>query len=217
MVAPPQSETPSGGADHFFSAQPRATAAPGSVELVLPEGRLIRLATDRGVFSPVRIDAGTRALLADGPPVATSGVLADVGCGYGAVAVALALRAGPDAIVWAVDVNERALELCRANAAANGVGERVRVVTPGDVPAELVCDQVWSNPPVRVGKAALRDLLTVWLGRLRPVEGRAALVVHRHLGGDSLARWLDAEGWPTERLASRAGYRVLGVGPRSAS
>jgi len=182
------------------------------VELILPEGRLIRLATDAGVFSAERVDPGTRALLVDGPALPPGpSVLADVGCGYGGIAVALALRAGPSATVWAVDVNERARELCRSNAQANGVGAQVNVVAPDDVPAGLVLDQMWSNPPIRVGKDALHELLRNWLRRLRVPGGSAGLVVQKHLGADSLARWLTAEGWPTERLASRGGYRILSV------
>lgn len=197
-------------ADHYFSAAPQGPSAPAVVELALPEGRLLKLATDRGVFSAGKVDDGTRALLAEGPPVGDARVLADVGCGYGAIAVTLALRA-PDAEVWAVDVNERARQLCTANAAAHGVGDRMRVVSPDDVPAELVVDQVWSNPPIRVGKDVLHDLLRTWLTRLRPGTGTAALVVQKHLGADSLARWLVEQGWPTARTASRAGYRILAV------
>ena len=205
------------GADHYFTSTPGTPSAPRQVELVLPEGNLIHLTTDTGVFSAERVDPGTRALLVEGPPLPNDRpvVLADVGCGYGPIAVALARRAGPDATVWAVEVNERARALCRANAAANGVAERIRVVAPDEVPHDVIVDQVWSNPPIRVGKAALHDLLRTWLGRLRPGTGTAALVVQKHLGADSLARWLDTEGWPTERRASRAGYRILSVGPRS--
>ncbi|QXC61891.1 methyltransferase [Aquihabitans sp. G128] len=207
---PPPQPDPS---DHYFSASPSRASDRRAVELVLPEGRLIPLVTDVGVFSADKVDDGTRALLSEGPP-ATGPVLADVGCGYGPIAVSLALRA-PDAVVWAVDVNERARDLCRLNAEANGVGDRVRVVAPEAVPADLVVDQLWSNPPIRVGKAALHDLLRTWLDRLRPETGTAALVVQKHLGADSLVRWLVAEGWPTERRASRAGYRILGVAARA--
>lgn len=201
-------------ADHYFAADPGTPSAPQRIELVLPEGRLVHLTTDRGTFSPDRVDPGTRALLADGPATPSGGVLADVGCGYGPIAVALALRSGPDATVWAIDVNERARSLCRANAEANGVGDRVRVVAPDEVPVDLVVDQIWSNPPIRIGKAALHDLLATWLGRLAPATGSAELVVQKHLGADSLARWLAAQGWPTERTASRAGYRILHVEAR---
>ena len=178
--------------------------------MVLPEGRLVRLRTDAGVFSADKIDAGTRVLLAEGPAVAEATALADVGCGYGAITIVLALRA-PEATVWAVDVNERARALCQANAEANGVADRVRVVAPADVPADLKLDQVWSNPPIRVGKEALHDLLATWLGRLKPGTGTATLVVQKHLGADSLARWLTDGGWPTERVVSRGGYRILSV------
>ena len=198
-------------ADHYFSPDPSAPSAPQAIELILPEGRLIRLATDRGTFSPDRVDDGTRALLVEGPAVASTGVLADIGCGYGPIAIALALRGGPGVTVWAVDVNERARALCRANAEANGVGAQVRVVAPDEVPTDLVVDQFWSNPPIRIGKAALHDLLVTWLDRLAPGTGTAELVVQKHLGADSLTRWLAEQGWAAERTASRAGYRILHV------
>ncbi|MCB0972203.1 MAG: methyltransferase [Acidimicrobiales bacterium] len=205
------SPQPSSG-DHYFSARPAAPSRPGDVQVVLPEGVVLGFATDRGTFSPDRLDPGTELLLHEGPPV-VRGTLVDLGCGWGPIAVALARRA-PEAEVWAVDVNERSRDLCAANAAANGVGDRVRVATPDDVPADLLVDQLWSNPPIRVGKALLHDLLRTWLGRLRPGSGTAELVVHKHLGADSLARWLRDEGWPTERRASSGGYRLLHVAAR---
>lgn len=195
--------------DHYFTSSPGSASATKTVELALPEGALLRFATDRGTFSPDRIDAGTRVLLAEGPSTATTGTLVDLGCGYGPIAVSLARRARPDAEVWAIDVNERARALCEANAAANGVGGQVRVAAPDDVPEGLVVDQLWSNPPIRIGKAALHELLATWLDRLRPGTGTAVLVVQKHLGADSLARWLTERGHRTTRLASRQAYRVL--------
>ena len=177
------------------------------------------LLTDRGVFSGSQVDPGTRILLAEPFDLAETTTLVDLGCGYGPVAIALALRSDPGTLVWAVDVNERARDLCRDNAEANGVGDRVRVVAPEEFPADLVIDQIWSNPPIRVGKAVLHDLLQTWLGRLAPGTGTATMVVQKHLGSDSLARWLEQNGWPTERLTSRAGYRILRstVSPRPAT
>ena len=195
---------------HYFSSSPTVPSQRSEVDLVLPEGRIVRFVTDRGVFSGERIDPGTRLLLSTAPSLDDAATLVDVGCGYGPVAVTMALRADAGATVWAVDVNERARALCAENAEANGVGDRVRVVAPGEVPDDLVVDRLWSNPPIRVGKAAAHDLLTGWLDRLGP-DGRAVLVVHRNLGSDSLARWLGEQAWAVERLASRAGYRVLEV------
>jgi 16S rRNA (guanine1207-N2)-methyltransferase len=196
--------------EHYFSAQPRAPHRPGRVRVVLADVYL-ELETDTGVFSPGRLDPGTRLLLDESPAAPPSGDLLDLGCGYGPIACVLAARS-PGATVWAVDVNQRALALCARNAAAAGLAN-VRCVTPGDplVPARLA--GIWSNPPVRIGKPALHELLRTWLGRLEPGDpgGRAYLVAGRHLGADSLHRWLAGQGWPVTRLAARSGYRVLQV------
>jgi 16S rRNA (guanine1207-N2)-methyltransferase len=194
---------------HYFQASPTVDPDERSVTLALPD-LSVELRTARGVFARERVDPGTKLLLLEAPrPEPTARTLVDVGCGYGPIAVALALRA-PAATVWAVDVNERARGLCEANAAAAGVGERVRVCAPDDVPADLRVDGVWSNPPVRVGKAVLHELLLRWLGRLAD-DAHAWLVVQRHLGADSLAAWLGGQGWQADRRASRQAYRVLDV------
>jgi 16S rRNA (guanine1207-N2)-methyltransferase len=192
---------------HYFEAEPVVASKPATVELTLPDGTL-SLRTDRGVFSGGRVDPGTVILLREAPPPPQAGHLLDLGCGYGPIAVTLARRA-PDAVVWAVDVNRRALELVRQNAAALGLSN-LRAVTPDAVPAEVRLAGVWSNPPIRIGKEALHGLLLGWLGRLVP-GGRAWLVVQKHLGSDSLARWLEQQGYPTVRLSSRKAYRVLEV------
>jgi len=192
---------------HYFAERPAVASAPDDVELALPDVHL-RLATDRGVFSHGRIDAGTKLLLlrAPTPPV---GDLLDLGCGAGPIALTMAHRC-PDATVWAVDVNERARALCAANAAANGIGN-VRVAAPDEVPGDVRFVAMWSNPPIRIGKAAMHDLLVRWLARLAP-GGAAHLVVHKHLGADSLQRWITEQGHPAQRVASGAGYRILRVG-----
>lgn len=199
---------------HYFDAEPGAASRPGSVSLQLPDLSL-SLDTDRGVFSGGRVDPGTKLLLLDGPPASdAAGPLLDLGCGYGPIAITLARRC-PTATVWAVDVNQRARRLCAANAEHAGVADRVRVAAPHEVPAEVTFGQIWSNPPIRIGKAALHDLLHTWLDRLAP-GGTAHLVVQKHLGSDSLAGWLVQQGFPTERRASRMGYRLLDVtGPSS--
>jgi 16S rRNA (guanine1207-N2)-methyltransferase len=193
--------------EHYFSPRPGAPHRPGLVRVVLPDVYL-ELATDAGVFSPGRLDPGTRLLLDESPPSPPAGDLLDLGCGYGPIACVLAKRS-PGATVWAVDVNERALELCARNAAAAGLGN-VRCVLAGDpsVPSRLA--GIWSNPPVRIGKAALHDLLSAWLGRLAD-GGQAWLVAGRNLGADSLHRWLAEQGWAVRRRAARSGYRLLQV------
>lgn len=198
-----------GEAGQYFEAEPTTRSKPSSVRLDLPDRSLV-LATDRGVFSAERVDAGTKYLLLESRPPPSSGTFVDLGCGYGPIACTLAGRA-PGATVWAVDVNRRARELCRQNAAGAGL-TNVRVVAPEEVPEDLVVDLLWSNPPIRIGKTALHALLTSWLARLSP-QGTVVLVVQKHLGADSLRTWLEREGWGATRLGSRAGYRLLEVQP----
>jgi 16S rRNA G1207 methylase RsmC len=197
-------------AEHYFSADPQAPARPTEVT-VRVAGLDLRLAAAGGVFSADRLDPGTAVLLrkADLPGADQGGYLLDLGCGYGPIACVLASVA-PSATVYAVDVNTRALELTRTNAAAIGAADRVVAAEPDQVPEGVRFAQIWSNPPIRIGKVELHELLRRWLPRLA-ADGTAWLVVARHLGGDSLAEWLRAEDWTVERHASQQGFRVLRV------
>ncbi|WP_019869465.1 class I SAM-dependent methyltransferase [Salinispora oceanensis] len=196
--------------DHYFTAEPSAAAQPREV-VFSAAGRDYTLASAGGVFSAGRLDPGTAVLLrkAELPAPESTGHLLDLGCGFGPITCVLATSV-PSAVVWAVDVNERARELTTANAARVGAAGRVRVVPPDAVPAAVTFDQIWSNPPIRIGKNELHQLLLRWLPRLAP-DGVAWLVVARHLGGDSLQRWLSERGWEVARPASQKGYRVLRV------
>lgn len=198
--------------DHYFSAEPSSalTRVPVTVDVW---GHRLDLVSASGVFSAGRLDPGTAVLFRSTEPPVSGTTYVDLGCGYGVLACALAV-ARPEATVWAVDVNERALQLTAENAERLGVGARVRACRPEAVPPDLVLDQVWSNPPIRIGKQALHDLLLHWLARLLP-DGIAYLVVQKNLGSDSLAKWLTEQGHATERIANAKGYRVLAAKPRA--
>ena len=193
---------------HYFDPSPAVPSRRRYVELALP-GMRVTLAVDRGVFSSGGVDPGTvellRAVPAGADPAAD---LLDLGCGYGPIAVTVATRY-PASTVWAVDVNSRALELAADNATALGL-PNIRTVTPEQVPDGLVFSQIWSNPPIRIGKQALHELLGNWLPRLAPA-GTAWLVVQKNLGSDSLAGWIAGSGYRVARLGSRKGYRILQV------
>ncbi len=173
-------------------------------------GTQLELTTAGGVFSGNRLDLGTSVLLRTIEPPQSGHVL-DLGCGYGPIAVGLA-TASPGITLDAVDVNERALELTRRNAEDLGVSAQVNAVLPDDVAAHVCYDEIWSNPPIRIGKEALHQLLLRWLPRLKD-DGVAHLVVSKNLGGDSLASWLTGQGWHTSKVASAKGFRILDVRP----
>jgi 16S rRNA (guanine1207-N2)-methyltransferase len=200
-------------AEHYFSDSPEGPERRRTINARI-WGDEVELTTANGVFSGDRLDLGTSVLIRESPiPVGPLRLL-DLGCGYGVIAMALALNC-PEATVDAVDVNDRALALCRDNATALGVTDRVRVLRPDEGDPDARYDEIWSNPPIRIGKEALHELLLTWLARLTP-GGVARLVVGRNLGADSLQRWLVEQGHECERLASAKGFRVLTVHPAAA-
>jgi 16S rRNA (guanine1207-N2)-methyltransferase len=194
--------------EHYFSATPGGEMVTRSISVQLA-GRAFDVTTSNGIFSPERVDVGTQVLLGNVPPPPPGGNLLDLGCGWGPIALTLAMDS-PRATVWAVDVNQRALDLVRRNAEALGL-TNVNAVTPDDVPEGLSLMTIWSNPPIRVGKNELHAMLLRWLPRLEPGTD-AWLVVQRNLGSDSLHRWLQAElpeDFAISRVATNKGYRVL--------
>lgn len=194
--------------EHYFSSKPASEDALRTIPVRLA-GRDVEVLTAGGVFSPDHVDHGTRVLLDEAPTPPASGNLLDVGSGWGPIALTLALES-PEATVWAVDVNERALDLVRRNAARLGLAN-VNAVLPDEVPGDLSFATIWSNPPIRIGKPALHELLETWLPRL-DAGASAWLVVQRNLGADSLQRWLAETlppGFGVERRATDKGFRVL--------
>lgn len=200
--------------EHYFSSSPSGDAVLRSIQVRLA-GRDMTVTTANGIFSPEHVDTGTQVLLGNTPAPPPGGDFLDLGCGWGPISLTLALES-PRATVWAVDVNERALDMVRRNAEAHGL-ENIRAVTPDEVPDDVVFRTIWSNPPIRVGKNELHSMLLRWLPRL-DLGSDAWLVVARNLGSDSLQRWLQAE-LPTDFQVSRAatskGFRVLRVRHRS--
>jgi 16S rRNA (guanine1207-N2)-methyltransferase len=196
--------------DHYFSASPSSPVEHRRVRVTLA-GREIAVTTANGVFSPDRVDAGTGVLLANSPTPPPGGDLLDLGCGWGPISISLALQS-PHATIWAVDVNERSLDLVRRNAAELKL-DNVNARLPDDVPDDIRFRTIRSNPPIRVGKNELHGLLERWIPRLDE-RSDAWLVVQRNLGADSLQRWLAAtfeHGYSVYRSATGRGYRVLRV------
>jgi len=194
--------------EHYFSGTPESELKLRSIHATIA-GRDVELTTANGVFSPERVDAGTRVLLSSVPAPPPGGNLLDLGCGWGPIALTLAADS-PHATVWAVDVNERSLDLVRRNAESMGL-TNVNAVLPQDVPDDVRFMTIWSNPPIRVGKNELHAMLEQWMPRLEP-GADAWLVVQKNLGSDSLHRWMDdvfASQLTVTRAATNKGYRVL--------
>ncbi len=190
--------------EQYFEADPSSAADERETTVSL-WGTERRYTTSGGVFAHGALDKATALLLQHSTPPLSPATVLDLGCGWGPIACSLA---GEGLDVWAVDVNERALDLTRRNAERHAL--TVRTARPDEVPADVTFDAIWSNPPIRIGKDALHELLSTWLPRLSR-SGEARLVVGKNLGADSLQRWLDQQGFPTRREASAKGFRILSV------
>jgi 16S rRNA G1207 methylase RsmC len=196
--------------EHYFTATPASPDERRRTTVRLA-GRPVEVEVAPGIFSPGGLDRGTAVLLDEAPAPPPTGTFLDLGCGWGPIALTLALRS-PGATVWALDVNERALDLTRRNATALAL-HGVRATTADGIPDDARFDLVWSNPPIRVGKAVLHALLGTWLPRLAP-DGVAFLVVQKNLGSDSLQRWVETDlRMPCTRLTTSKGFRLLEVRP----
>ncbi len=196
--------------EHYFSETPGSDYKPKEISVVI-NGREVLVTTAGGVFSPDHIDQGTNVLLTHLDEAPAGGNILDIGCGWGPIALSLA-SASPKATIWAVDVNQRSLELTAANAKRLGLSN-IKCVTPEEVPADLEFSGVWSNPPIRVGKDVLHEILLTWLPKLQE-HAEAYLVVQKNLGADSLHRWLEAEmpeNFSTVRVDTAKSFRVLRV------
>ena len=191
--------------EHYFTADPTVSFRRAPVRARV-WGRELSVTSGSGVFAQGRLDVGTAVLFRATEPPSAERYL-DLGCGYGVIGLAIA-ACSPSAVVTGIDVNERAVLLANENAVALGLADRYAAMTPDAVPHDATYDEIWSNPPIRIGKQALHELLLTWFARLEP-GGRVVMVVGKNLGADSLQRWLGEQGVPTTRLASAKGFRVL--------
>jgi 16S rRNA (guanine1207-N2)-methyltransferase len=196
--------------DHYFSQEPGSALKPKSI-IIPVAGEMVQVTTASGTFSPTQLDFGTEVLIEQMELAPESGDLLDLGCGWGPIALNLA-KLRPNTKVWAVDVNTRSVELTAKNAKGLGLSN-IAAVVPEQVPENLVFSGIWSNPPIRIGKRELHELLLKWLPRLA-VGAEAYLVVQKNLGSDSLQKWLTEElagNYEVSRYTSIKTYRVIKV------
>jgi 16S rRNA G1207 methylase RsmC len=196
--------------DHYFSQEPSSPLKPKTIQIPVA-GELVDVTTASGTFSPTQLDFGTEILIEQMDLVPDSGNLLDLGCGWGPIALNLG-KLRPNTKVWAVDVNTRSVELTQANAKSLGISN-ITALLPEQVPTDLRFSGIWSNPPIRIGKEELHELLLMWLPRLE-TRGEAYLVVQKNLGSDSLQKWLNEElatGFEVSRYTSIKTYRVLKI------
>jgi 16S rRNA G1207 methylase RsmC len=202
--------------DHYFSSKPASNCVETLINMRVNDIN-IKAFTSSGVFSHKKLDAGTRELLENIPALETRAEaragaeklnILDLGAGWGAISLYLA-KLYTNATLYSVDTNQRALEVLEKNAKLCKL-ENIIPLTPAKLDEKLKFDFIVSNPPIKVGKKVLYGILTDSLRRLKP-NGSAYLVINKHLGADSTAKWLTSEGFSVMKISSAKGYRVFSV------
>ena len=190
--------------DQYYTADPTSESRP--VPCAFPyRGYGLNFMTDAGVFSKGELDVGSRLLL-DALP-AFSGDVLDIGCGWGAIGVAVA-KANKNARVTMVDVNRRALELCRQNCERNGVTAEVIESDGMSAVMGRTFDAIVTNPPIRAGKQVIYKMFADAAVSLN-ADGALYLVIRKQQGAESCVKYLKTLFNEVEKLDKSAGFWVL--------
>lgn len=192
-------------AEHYYSKQPTAASDPKSIQVSL-RGRTFTFVTDAGVFSKGGIDFGSR-LLIEMMDIAEQDEVLDVGCGYGPIGLAAATLASRGRVTM-VDINERAVELARANASRNGI-TNVEIVQ-GDLFEPLggrTFTKILSNPPIRAGKTVVHRLFEQAYDHLVK-GGQLWIVIQKKQGAPSALAKLESLYTSVREVDKDKGYRI---------
>lgn len=190
--------------EHYYTAEPTSQHRQREITARV-FGHDFAFTTDAGVFSRDGIDPGTRALIEALP--ALSGRALDLGCGWGASGVPVAWK-NPDCQVLMTDINQRAAELARQNAARNGV-KNVSVVTgDGFENVEGAFDAVFTNPPIRAGKKTIYEFFAQAMDRLN-AGGSLYIVIRKQQGAPSALKYLSEIAASAKVIDRSGGYWII--------
>ena len=195
--------------EHYFSSDPAAPKKTVSV-LIQVGGKEIEIEAASGTFSSSRLDAGTAVLLKHDEHFPKDGNVLDIGCGWGPIGLSIA-SVSKSSKVFGIDINQRSIEQSNLNSSNLGL-TNYSAMHSRELPSDLRFSAIWSNPPIRVGKKVLHELMETYIPRLEP-GGRAMLVVQKNLGADSFQRWLSSRFPEAEvtRVSTDKGYRVISL------
>lgn len=187
---------------HYF-INDDSVASEEKVTKAMIQGQLFTFWTDYNVFSKNGLDFGTRTLLESIDIKSLKGKILDFGCGYGPIGIFLAKN---NLIVDMVDVNLRALNLAKKNASINGV--KVSIFE-SDIYSNVTeqYDYIITNPPIRVGKKILYEILIGAREHLKK-DGTLIFVINKDQGAKSVARDME-EFYQVDILEKNKGFYVI--------
>lgn len=192
--------------NHYYSKAPEAKHNRHIVETIL-RGRQLKFTTDAGVFSKAGVDYGSKVLI-EAMELGESDLVLDVGCGYGPIGLSAAAMA-PQGRVTMVDINERAVELAKENAALNGI--RNVTIMQSDLfesVEEKEFDAILTNPPIRAGKAVVHRIFEEGHAYLKK-GGSMWVVIQKKQGAPSALEKLEQVYEEVEEVTKDKGYRIF--------
>jgi 16S rRNA (guanine1207-N2)-methyltransferase len=193
--------------DHYYTADPQVGHETIEFTVTL-RGITLKLQSDAGVFSKYRIDTGTKLLIESLRLDEGQRKILDLGCGYGAIGLVIASLL-PRTTVFMSDVNRRAVQLARTNAALNRI-DNVRIAEgSGLMPfAGEQYDLIVTNPPIRTGKENIYGMIDQSAPALNP-DGWFVAVVATKQGAKSYERKLTEVFQNVAEWEKGGGYRVV--------
>jgi len=167
-------------------------------------GKLYTFKTDNNVFSKRGLDFGTRTLLESIDINNINGDVLDFGCGYGPIGIYI--KSNTETNVDMIDINERALNLARSNASINKVTVNI---FESDIYSNVTkkYDYIITNPPIRVGKKILYEILIKAKDYLKQ-NGHLIFVINKDQGAKSTMKDMEKY-YSVKLLEKNKGFYVI--------
>ena len=191
---------------HYFQDDPTLASNIKTISFEI-NGIRMQLFTDNGVFSKGKVDEGSLAFLNAILPLDLGNNILDLGCGYGTIGLTLAI-AKKEARVTLADINTRALALCKRNADAYNLGQRVTILQ-SDIYEKIEgkYDSIVINPPIRAGKSVTYKMYEEAKQYL--IDGGSLLIVIRKAqGAESASKFIESIFGNVKLLDRHKGYHI---------
>lgn len=163
------------------------------------------LNSDLGLFSKDKIDEGSKTLIESYFIFGKKNVkVLDVGCGYGLIGITLAKVMNCE--VDMIDVNERAIQICKTNIENNKVNAKV---FKSDIYENITnkYDVIITNPPIRAGKKIYMQIINESFNYLNP-NGELWFVMKNKHGVKSVYNTLKEKGY-SKIIRKNKGFYVI--------
>jgi len=190
--------------EHYYSENPTSELTVKELILKLRNGHKYLFKAPSGVYGKKRIDRAS-ILLIEKVELTNEKVL-DIGCGYGAIGIALK-KEFPDIDLYMSDINNRAVDFSKINAKNNNVNAVIKQGNLFKPWEDDYFDVIVTNPPIVAGKKVLHELIEGSYYHLNE-NGKMYLVAYHNKGGKALESYMEQIFGNVKELEKSGGFRV---------